>query len=146
MFLRIDGVKAPHKDVISGWSSGHIAIRQLIWCDVHRNKDGGSAAELSPTFWRRRVAGRTALELWCVIPSMNFTPTTTLGMIVHLSRPAPIFFCGLGELQKMMASAVLFERHPLESIRLWLETVANWLSQCRFGRAQMLPVLGREVD
>ena len=41
-----------------------------------------------------------------------------------------------------MASAVLFERHPLERTVRW-RTVANELYDV--GRAQMLPVLGGEV-
>src|SRR6059036_1115390 len=44
---------------------------------------------------------------------------------------------------KIMASAVLFERHPLERTVRW-RTVANRAFD-DVGCAQMLPVLGREV-
>src|SRR6202043_2049148 len=47
------------------------------------------------------------------------------------------FFSAASASMKIMASAVLFERHPLERTVRW-RTVA-------VGRSQMLPVLSREV-
>src|SRR2546421_590785 len=60
------------------------------------------------------------------IPSANFTPRMTFGNWFWPSRRRQLFSAASASL-KIMASAVLFERHPLERTVRW-RTVANELS------------------
>src|SRR5262249_24141799 len=60
------------------------------------------------------------------IPSANFTPRTTFGNWLWPSSRRQFFSAASANL-KIMASAILFERHPLERTVRW-RTVAHELS------------------
>ena len=59
------------------------------------------------------LAPGTQTNYWAGIPSVNFTPRMTFGNWLWPSRRRQLLSAASASL-KIMASAVLFERHPLE--------------------------------
>src|SRR5436190_21373441 len=75
---------------------------------------------------RGPAAAAWAFGLTTSIPSVNLTPRIIFGNRLWPSRRRQLFSAASASL-KIMASAVLFERHPLERTVRW-RTVANELS------------------
>src|ERR1700731_3872080 len=75
---------------------------------------------------RGQAAATWACGLTTSIPSVNLTPRIIFGNWLWPSRRRQLFSAASASL-KIMASAVLFERHPLERTVRW-RTVANELS------------------
>src|SRR5262245_725142 len=84
--------------------------------------------ELSPNFGdgRDQAAAVWACDLTTSIPSLNFIPRTIFGNWLWPLRRRQLLSAASASL-KIMASAVLLERHPLERTVRW-RTVANELS------------------
>jgi hypothetical protein len=74
------------------------------------------------------------------MPSVNFTPWITFGNWWCPSRRRQLSSAAWASL-KIIASSVLFERHPFDRpMSDDCERAFDWL-----GRAQVLPMLGREI-
>src|ERR1700704_2083732 len=111
-------------------SKGQIAAGEGRTCELrvtarpvfdHRN-------EVSPNFGdgRDQAAAAWAFDLTTSIPSVNFTPMMSFGNWLWPSSRRQLLSAASASL-KIMASAVLFERHPLErTVRCRM--VANELS------------------
>jgi hypothetical protein len=104
----------------------------------------GRLAELSPNLGdgRGQAAAARACDLTTAIPTADFTARTTFGKWLRPSRRRQRFSAASASL-KIVASAVLFDRYPLERTVRW-RTVANELSITFVGR-RCFPMLGREV-
>src|SRR5438552_17041701 len=87
---------------------------EIVWIELLRNIGDGR--------------GQAASGCWLTasMPSMNFMPVISFGNWLWPSRRRQLFSAACASL-KIMAIAVLFERHPLErTVRC--RTVANVLS------------------
>src|SRR5881392_3058568 len=85
-----------------------------------------AALELSRNLGDGRVQAASGCWLTASMPSMNFMPVISFGNWLWPSRRRQLFSAACASL-KTMATAVLFERHPLErTVRC--RTVANVLS------------------
>src|SRR5437764_14964548 len=84
--------------------------------------------ELSPNLGdgSNQAAATWACDLTTSIPSVNFIPRMIFGNWLWPLRRRQLFSAASASL-KIIASAVLFERHPFERTVRW-RTVANELS------------------
>src|SRR5271155_123422 len=110
---------------------------QLLWLRMARLafsishaaallRSGPRDTELLRNLGDGRVQAASGCWLTASMPSMNFVPVISFGNWLWPSRRRQLFSAACASL-KIMAIAVLFERHPLErTVRC--RTVANVLS------------------